>query len=160
MAQTLVSGGILSALMLLLLLGILYYNPRLLLRTYPDDVKAAVPPKTPSEARQFRYLGLLTLALYVGVPLTSTLLLKQEGPLSLWHGFAHAFGVFFLFNLADLLLLDWLLFCWLTPRFLVIPGTEGMAGYKDYAMHARAFLKGTVLSGVGAMLIALLAQAL
>ncbi len=60
--------------------------------------------------------------------------------------FINAFGVAFFFNLVDLLVLDWLLFCFITPGFLVVPGTEGMQAYKDYGYHFRAFLIGTVLS--------------
>jgi hypothetical protein len=158
MQHVLVSGGILSLGMVAILIATWLYNPRLLLRTYPDDVKAAVPPKTAEENRQFRYIGLASLVILLGIPLASTLLLKQEqGGLSLWDGFLHAFGVFFTFNLVDLLLVDWLLFCWITPSFVVIPGTEGMRGYKNYAMHATAFLKGTILSAIGAGVIALLA---
>jgi hypothetical protein len=43
-----------------------------------------------------------------------------------------AFEVVFIFNLVDWLILDWLIFCVITPRFIIIPGTEGMAGYKDF----------------------------
>ena len=49
-----------------------------------------------------------------------------------------------------ILLLLVLIFCTFTPAFAVLPGTEGMAGYKNYAMHFRGFLIGTLFSaGVG-----------
>ena len=35
----------------------------------------------------------------------------------------------------DLVILDWLIFVTIQPSFIVIPGTEGMAGYKDYWFH-------------------------
>lgn len=31
--------------------------------------------------------------------------------------------------------MDWLIFCTITPRFLVIPDTEGNPGYKNYKFH-------------------------
>ena len=68
--------------------------------------------------------------------------------------FLNTFGVVFIFNLVDLLLLDWLMFCFITPSFVIIPGTEGMKGYKDYGYHFRAFLKGTILSVVAGLVIA------
>jgi hypothetical protein len=43
-----------------------------------------------------------------------------------------AFGVVFLFNLVDWLVLDWLILCAITPKFVVLPGTAGMPGYKEY----------------------------
>ncbi len=58
------------------------------------------------------------------------------------------------FNLVDLLLIDWLLICTITPKFAVIPGTEGMAGYKDYVFHLRGFLIGILISVVTGLLIA------
>ena len=70
--------------------------------------------------------------------------------------FLSAFGVGFLFNLVDWLILDWLLVCTITPAFVVIPGTEGMAGYKNYAMHLRGFLVGMLISVVLGVLIAAL----
>jgi hypothetical protein len=46
------------------------------------------------------------------------------------------------------------MFCTITPKFLVIPGTDGMAAYKDYGYHFRGFLIGTVFSIFGGVIIA------
>lgn len=48
--------------------------------------------------------------------------------------------------MVDLVVLDWLIFVRSRPRFIVLPGTEGMAGYKDYFFHLKGFLVGVVLS--------------
>jgi hypothetical protein len=48
------------------------------------------------------------------------------------------------------------MYCTITPRFVVIPGTEGMAGYKDYVFHLRGFLIGSVISAAGGLVIAAL----
>lgn len=45
-------------------------------------------------------------------------------------------------SLADLIILGWIIFCVITPNFIVIPGTRGAAGYKDYRFHFFGFLKG------------------
>jgi hypothetical protein len=37
------------------------------------------------------------------------------------------------------------------PACAAVPGTGGMAGYKDYGMHVSAFLLGTVLLITGAL---------
>jgi hypothetical protein len=52
------------------------------------------------------------------------------------------------------LLIDWLLFVRVRPAFVVLPGTEGMAGYDDYAFHWRAFLKGTAGIAVLSVMVA------
>jgi hypothetical protein len=106
-------------------------------------------------------VGVPFLTILVAVPFLSTWTLKATHPQSTTfvHLFFHAFGVVFFFNLFDWLLLDWLVFCTLTPRRVVIPGTEGMAGYKDYGHHFRAFLVGTLLAlGAGLTMATLVSQ--
>lgn len=44
----------------------------------------------------------------------------------------------------DLLILDWLIFVTIQPDFIVIPGTEGLAGYKDYWFHFEVSFLGWV----------------
>ena len=60
--------------------------------------------------------------------------------LVLW---AYAFGIAFAFNLWDWLVIDWFVFCAITPKWLVIPGSEGHPAYKNYLFHFRGFLIGT-----------------
>jgi hypothetical protein len=62
--------------------------------------------------------------------------------------FLSAAGVIFLFNLVD-----WLIVRTITPKFMVLPATEGMTGYKNYGMHFRRFLIGTILACVIGLLI-------
>jgi hypothetical protein len=73
------------------------------------------------------------------------------GFLSLW---LYAFGIAFAFNLWDWLVLDWLVFCTITPKQFVIPGSEGHPAYKDYFFHFRGFLIGTVFSAVMGLIAA------
>lgn len=155
-SKILLGGALLSILSSILLIGILRFNPRLFLQDYPDEIQAAVPPKTDLEKRQSLISGIPFLLILLAVPFISTLVLKRQSGemISFFPLFFNAFGVAFTFNLVDLLLLDWLLFCFITPSFLVIPGTEGMQEYKDYGFHFRAFLIGTVLSIAGGLVIA------
>jgi hypothetical protein len=39
------------------------------------------------------------------------------------------------------------------PRLIVLPGTEGMAGYKDYAFHFYGFLKGVIGSAAVSVVV-------
>ena len=151
--KILLDGALLSILASISILGILRFNPRLFLQDYPDEIQATVPPKTDGEKRQSLITGIPFLLILLAVPFISTLILKHESgdTIPFITLFINAFGVAFLFNLVDLLLLDWLLFCYITPMFLVIPGTEGMGEYKDYGFHFRAFLIGTALSIAGGL---------
>jgi energy-converting hydrogenase Eha subunit B len=72
--------------------------------------------------------------------------------------FIDIFTLFIVFNIVDLLILDWLIFCTLTPKFMILPGTEGMAGYKDYGFHFRGFLIGCIICLVSALAFAGLAS--
>jgi hypothetical protein len=82
------------------------------------------------------------LALLI-LPFVFTFRLEENSFFSL---FLYAFGVVWAFNLWDWLVLDWLIFCTITPKQFVIPGSEGHPAYKDYAFHFRGFLIGTVFS--------------
>jgi hypothetical protein len=157
--NTLIGGAILSLLASAYLLGMLLINPRLLLQDYPQDIRAAVPPKTVQERRLSLLLGLPFLLLLVAFPLSSSLTLKSEMGSDVTFGLLllNSFGILFFFNLVDWLILDWLIFCTITPHFLVIPGTEGMAAYKNLVVHFRGFLIGTAFSAVGGLLISLIA---
>ena len=149
-------GAILSFIASLLLMVSLRLNPRIWLQDYPEEIQDRVPPKTGREKRLSLIFGIPFLVLLVTVPVISTLALKRQdgGDASFLQLFLNTFGVAFAFNLVDLLLLDWLMFCTITPKFVVIPGTEGMEEYKDYSYHFRASMIGTVLSVVAGLVIA------
>jgi len=126
---------------------------------YPDDVLAAVPPRTKEETRKAAVLSLPWLAWGIAFPLYSTYGFADQGAASHSFGslFMHAFLIFFSFWLVDLLILDGIMFCLITPRFVVIPGTEGFPGYKDFGMHVRGhFTKGLVYIAVSGALVAVL----
>jgi hypothetical protein len=156
LTKILIDGAILSILASLSLLLIIRINPRLMLQDYPKDIQASVPPKTPEEDRLSRLLGIPFIALLLAIPLVSTFSLDAQngGDASFTALFANAFGVAFIFNLVDWLILDWLLFCTITPKFLVIPGSEGHPGYKNYYFHFRGFLIGTVFSALAGLVFA------
>jgi hypothetical protein len=62
--------------------------------------------------------------------------------LSFLTAFINSALIFLFFAAWDLLILDWLVFVTIQPDFVVIPGTEGLAGYKDYWFHFRVSFLG------------------
>lgn len=130
-------------------------NPRLMLQDYPKDVQAAVPPKTAQEKRQTLYWAIPFWLVLLGFPTAAAVATKTAGG-GLLEIILAAFGVGLIVNLFDWLVLDWLIFCTWTPRFAVIPGTTGFAGYKDYGMHFRGFLIGTVVSVILGVVIGII----
>jgi len=125
-------------------------------RGFPPALKAAIRPLTDQEKRKSLQFVVPLLALMILVPWIymgwATLALDHSFLQNWWEGFL----ILFSFNLVDLVVIDWLIVCFLTPKFLVAPGTEGHPGYKDYGFHFRAALKGTVLVGVLSLVMAAL----
>ncbi|MEJ2758261.1 MAG: hypothetical protein P8046_07240 [Anaerolineales bacterium] len=143
----LVDGAIFSLIGAVYLVGMLMIDNRMFLNEgdYPDDVLAAVPPRTPEETKKAWWLGLPYFAWSFGFPLYSGFRFVQGAGAGVRFGavVVHIFLVLMSFWLLDLVVLDGIMFCWITPKFVVIPGTEGFAGYKDFGMHLRGhFYKG------------------
>ncbi|MBN1643072.1 MAG: nitroreductase [Anaerolineae bacterium] len=137
--RVLTDGAILSVLLSVLVYGSIYVDPLLWVSDYPPDIQSAVgASEVPSTLTIV--LGVLFLGLTVAVVLWSNAKLRRErgGELSLLAAFANSALILLFFATWDLLILDWLIFVTIQPGFIVIPGTEGLAGYKDYWFHFEA----------------------
>ena len=126
-----------------LILGSLRWNPAIWINDYPPDIKAAHGPLTPPAKRQATFIAFPFFVIGIGLPLWSALRLKRrnQGQLSFFAVFTHIFSFIVSAWFLDLTVLDWLLFVTITPDFVIIPGTEGMAGYDDYAFHLREHMR-------------------
>ena len=153
-SRALLDGFIFSVLMGLMITIIELINPRLELHNYPLAIRNTVPPKTEEEQKKFRTLA---------VPMLSILLIYLVGTIvqaySAWEtGYLiilmHSFTVIMFWNIFDLLVMDWLIFCTITPKYLIIPGTEGDTAYKDYNYHINGSLgKGLIFAAIAAIAI-------
>ena len=134
--RILVDGAILNLLLTVIVYGSLYVNPSMLADSYPPDVRAAVGDVN-VPAGQLVVFYTLSMGAVVGVTLWSNAKLRRQngGDLSFLTAFAHSALLLFSFASWDLLILDWLIFVTIQPDFIVIPGTEGLAGYRDYWFH-------------------------
>ncbi len=156
-SKILFDGGLFAILGGIFILGMMRLNPRLFLNKgdLPADILAAVPAKTDQEKRLALILGIPFLIAIVAVPFISTLQFKQAGNgIGFISLFLHAFAILMIFNLFDLIVLDLLLFCTITPKFMVVPGTDGLAGYKDYGFHLRQHAKSVIYMALLAVVIA------
>lgn len=149
-------GLILSLILFTMILVIVRINPEIMLRDYPPDVQAKYGPMSHRSRHQRLFFALLVLAVMFGVIAASlaSLLSAADAPLSFLPAFVHFLVMFSVFNLLDWLVLDWLVVVTLQPRFLILPGTEGMASYKDYAFHFRGFLVGIPITLVASLILA------
>lgn len=150
-------GALLSVAASALLMGALRLNPRLLIKHFPEEMRQAVAPPTPRETRTGRLVGLLLVALLVGGPLVSTLIMAHGADTSFMDRALHAFLVGMIFNLVDWLVLDELWLGVLRPRWAIPAGAEHVPVRFEHGRHARGFATGTVVFAVLALPIALVA---
>ena len=129
-------------------------NPEMWLNDYPPDIKDKFGPMSAQANRHRMIFGIPVMFFMLGFPFFVIAQLVQTNPLTFWQVFGSLFFIYTFFNLFDLLVMDWLIFCTIQSPLFILAGTEGMAGYKDYGFHFRASLKGqiglTVVSLVGA----------
>jgi hypothetical protein len=124
---------------------------------YPPDIKQKYGPMSPRAARLLPYIATLLFTTMLVVPTLGLFALQAEiDPVPFLPALVFSGIVLLVFNIFDLIILDWLFFCTIQPRSMVLPGTEGMAAYRDYRFHFIGFLKGLGFTVVGSLLIAIL----
>jgi hypothetical protein len=159
--HALLYGAVLSAVLSVLLLGLLWMNSEILPKDYPPDIQEKHGPMSERSKRQRVPVAIVIGAVALGIITASFSAVRANGggKTPFLTAFVHLFVMFSVFNVVDLLLLDWPLVA-IGPRFMVLPGTEGSAGYKDYGFHFRGFLIGAVLVLVASGLMAAVVAAL
>ena len=130
-------GSILSSAFTLFAFTGLYIDARLWIQDYPPEIQAVVGESFVAPVYERIIFGLIFVGIVFGGLLISNHLLKKElgNRFSLSTSFIHTFILYWIVNAADVFILDWLIFVTIQPDFVILPGTEGMAGYKDYYFH-------------------------
>lgn len=128
-----------------LLLG--WLNAEMLLNDYPPDIRAKHGPMS-VRSRHQAHLASVLLVMILGAIMVAALgqLRQASGALTLVETFVVTLLIFQTWNLIDLVILDWLILLTWQPRFMILPGTAGLAGYHDYRYHLRKFGNGLVLT--------------
>jgi hypothetical protein len=118
------------------------YNPRMWLHRMPPAVTAKVPPKTAAEKTLlFKTVAIPFLLLLTVYPFLYAF--QQD---AVWLNYFLIFSAFFAgFDVWDTLILDLLIFCVITPKFIIIPGTERQ-DYADMKPHLISGAKGLLIS--------------
>lgn len=129
-------------------------NAEMILNDYPPDIRAKVGAMSEATRKQ---ANMVTLPLLAALGLVVALGLGQlrnlSGELTFVETLIVSTVIFQMWNLLDLILLDWFLLMTLKPKFMILPGTEGMAGYRDYGFHFRKFLNGIVFTFILALVV-------
>jgi hypothetical protein len=155
--KALIHGIILSVGLCGWILIILRVNPRFEMKSYPKEILDGVDKQTTKEKIGFVSMALPVMLLVIGYILFSLVQIYQYKDISFIILFSHLFISFMVWNLVDLFVMDWLLFCKINPNFMVLPGTKGNPGYKNYQYHFIGFIKGIFICLVGAVILAMIA---
>jgi hypothetical protein len=112
---------------------------------YPEAIKNKVPAQTKREKLLALLIGSPWFIFVLGFPAFSTYALKSKlgNEIPFWTAFLSVFVMVLLATLGDLVVLDWLVVSKITPRFVIIPGSE-KADYKDFSHHCKAHAKAAV----------------
>lgn len=147
-----------SVLWIAMLMPMLFHFPWLLIHDYPEDARKAVklPEPTPVQHRNGTIYTVFGYVILLGTLSAAGLIHYSASSVSFGAVFLHLWIICMTWNVADLLIFDWLVFCTITPRSFVLPGTEGCKGYKDYKFHFIGFLKGCVYMTLFALVFAAL----
>ena len=122
---------------------------------YPEDIREKTTLQEPSEQQKKQtklYGGMASIALFLILSLFPILYYRQT-PETFLHVLFYTWIIAFTWNVVDLLIMDWLLVCTITPDWLVLPGTEGCRGYKDYRFHFIGFLQGCIYISLTALIM-------
>ncbi|GAA2665445.1 hypothetical protein [Streptomyces lunalinharesii] len=133
---------LLVSLFTVVVIGSLLVARDALLADYPPAIRERYGTQSARGRRTAAVAGVLNLVLFVAVPVVGVLDLhdRTEGRLGFLPPFVLGTTGFLALTLFDLLVIDWLLFCTVRPRFMVLPGTEGMPEYRDLAFHAKVLV--------------------
>ena len=136
--------------------GTLVWKPRIWLHDFPSDIQALAEPKSPAEKRLTAWIGAPFMLVFFGLPLLLMWDLKATlgADYSFFGAWLYAYALFFGVNLWDLVALDWIGLSFVDPQHPPFPGTEGAAGWRDYAFHFYGFLKGSVIGLAFAVFVA------
>ena len=137
LASILLDGTILSVLLYGGVFLMIAINPRSQLHNYPPMVKAGLPPKTAGERKVLLAVGIPVFLLLIGYILYMTSLRFGGDRADYVQALAHWILVFLFQSAVDLVICDYWIFCTITPKFIIIPGTEGNPGYKDKSVHTK-----------------------
>ncbi|MCC7451053.1 MAG: hypothetical protein IT324_26800 [Anaerolineae bacterium] len=154
----LLNGAVLSLVLGVIIMGSLMYNARLWLQDYPKPIRDKVPPLSAVEKRERVILGVVFMGVLLGGVFLTALQLRANQGLPFGAAYLYIFLMLALFNLFDAVVLDLIVITWLKPRFVILPGAEGMEYlFHDYRKHLTDFLKGMVFCAVGSLPFALIA---
>ena len=155
MGIALIEGFIWSVLWIIYVYVIVTKFPWQMMHDYPEDIQKAATLSEPTDRqkRNAKLFGTIGSFVIFASLMGFGLVQFYHKDLSFLAILIHIFIIGMIWNVIDLLIMDWLIICIITPKWVVIEGTEGCKGYKDYMYHFKGFLIGCVYTTIMALII-------
>jgi hypothetical protein len=148
-------GLLMAAILTALILGSLAHNPRIWLGDASKEIKAAVPPLNADEKRLRNLWAIPIFAVTFLMPLAAAFWYEANyQPMNYLEAFLFLWLIWMIFNLVDLIIIDWFVVVWWQPSWSTIPDVVHLMHSVGYSYHFKAFLKGTVMLAVFALIFA------
>ena len=159
LSQALINGVVLSAIFGVIVVISLYRNPRLWIQDFPKEIQATQSPLTPQEKREKAVLSVLIVGIMLGAPLYIVAQLRASGGSpSFFEAYASIWIAYQIVMLFDAIVIDWLWLVEFQPKFVVLPGAEGLTHLlSDKRMHLNNYVKSVVGTTIGAIPYAIIA---
>ncbi len=156
LSHSLFYGAILSIVLSILVFGSLYINPEMWLHDAPRDVQEKHGPISAQAKRQRRWVVVAFAITLLGLTGFSIyrLLAVVGGPLTFPTLFVHLLIMLMLFNVVDLLLIDWLIIELMRPAFIFQSSVGQLMATRNYWFHFQGFLKGSVGILIASLILA------
>jgi hypothetical protein len=149
------TGLVLSLVLTAIAAGSAAIAPDMWIGDYPPAIKAMYGPMSPRAARIRPFVAVLFFLAVLVIPILGLANLSSAmGGIPFLPAWVFSVVALLVFNVLDLLVLDWLLFCTIQPKWIVLPGTEGNPAYRDYRFHFNGFLKGLGFCVLGGLVVA------
>lgn len=151
----LIEGLIWSVLWMIYVYILVSRFPWEMLHDYPEDIQKAstLPAPSDEQKKKAKIFSVLFSLVIFGALIVFGVLQYAGEKVSFPEILLFIFIIAMIWNVVDLVIMDWLIICKLTAKWVVIEGTEGCRGYKDYMYHFKGFLLGCVYSAILALII-------
>jgi hypothetical protein len=149
-------GGLVTVLTSVLILASLAHNPRIWLGDAPQEMQDALPPLSKAENR---LRGVWSIPIIGSMLLLLPLIAiwrNQFYDFSYFEGFVFLWIGLMLFNLVDLVIIDWIIIVWWQPTWTTFPDAAHLMHTNTFRHHFNGFLTGCALVTGWSAFVALL----
>ncbi|HHE9996674.1 hypothetical protein MZA43_01720 [Haemophilus influenzae] len=130
--------------------------PFMIEHDYPKDVReiASIPKPSKTHKKQGLIFATVSFVILFGLLIAFAILAYKGQELSFWKIFIHLWLICMIWNIVDLVIVDWIFICLLSLKYFVLRKTEHCKGNKNYKFHFIGFLKGFIAMNIVALIFA------